>query len=140
MKNDKPVTTKNYILADGGFTKPKQEKIFTVNEISNLVDYTPNAVCQIAKKLNVGLKHKPLVKGGSCYDFTYSDYLAIKKYVDERKAIKEKFQQLNLAKIKSKEETLQELKKLHPLVTDEKFFKLEFFPDVMPECFKEMEE
>lgn len=140
MKNDKPVTTKNYILVEGGITNPKQERIFTVNEISNLVGYTPNQIRVFARKMKIGKRHKPLVEGGPCFDFTYSDYLIIKKYVEERKAIKEKFQQLNLAKIKSKEETLQELKKLHPLVTDERFFKLEFFPDVMPECFKEMEE
>lgn len=33
--------------------------------------------------------------------------------------------------------TLEEMKKLHPLVRDEKFFKTSYFPEVMPDCFKE---
>ncbi len=33
--------------------------------------------------------------------------------------------------------SLEEMKKLHPLVTDDRFFKTSFFPDVVPECFKE---
>jgi hypothetical protein len=36
--------------------------------------------------------------------------------------------------------TLEEMKALHPLVKDERYFKTSYFPDTVPECFKENEE
>ena len=32
---------------------------------------------------------------------------------------------------------LEEMKRLHPLVTDERFFRTSYFPDITPNCFKE---
>lgn len=41
---------------------------------------------------------------------------------------------------KTKEEKLEELKKEHPLVTDEKCFTLSWFPKTVPSVFEEEEE
>ena len=41
---------------------------------------------------------------------------------------------------KTKEEKLEELKKEHPLVTDEKCFTLSWFPKTIPSVFEEEEE
>ena len=35
--------------------------------------------------------------------------------------------------------TIEQLRAEHPLVKDDRFFKLSYFPDVIPNCFKECE-
>lgn len=144
MKNDRKVTAKNYYINQLGKTAPVEERIFTVNEIANICGCSTNNILVIEKKIGCNyIRHKPTHSGGSFCDITYSDYLKIKAYCEERKRIKESYRLAKEKKIQEKirkeESSLEEMKRLHPLVTDERFFKLEFFPDIVPICFKEMD-
>lgn len=47
----------------------------------------------------------------------------------ERKAVKPKAP-----------ENIEEMRAAHPLVKDDRFFKLSYFPDVVPNCFKESDD
>ena len=38
---------------------------------------------------------------------------------------------------KAESKTIEEIRAEHPLVKDEKFFKLSYFPEVTPNCFAE---
>ena len=40
-------------------------------------------------------------------------------------------------KLEEKEKELEEMRKLHPLVKDFNYFRTSYFPDVIPDCFKD---
>ena len=42
-------------------------------------------------------------------------------------------------KVVKPELTLDEMKKLHPLVTEERFLNLNYWPDITPKCFADLD-
>lgn len=70
-------------------------------------------------------------------NFSKKDLYKIAKLIDSVHFAKDKehlldlfFQKKKTEIIKTKEEKLQEMRKLHPLVTDDRFFEVTYFPDV----------
>ena len=71
----------------------------------------------------------------------YDAYRLVKDIHEEKEQRrKEAAERAVIKRQKAEEENGADDAEAHPLVKDKSFLKLSFFPDVVPECFKECEE
>ena len=111
--------------------KPEEQRTFTVTDIQRITGSSPSVIRSIAERAGIeGFvnkdRHNVVV-----YDFKsmkqivaiYRNYMRIDDVVkiNKRRA--------------SEPKTIEQLRKEHPLVKDDKFFKLTYFPDIVPKCF-----
>lgn len=107
--------------------KPEEERLFTTIEVAKIAHVEPASVYNICKRECIAYKIKYI----NCRKTALYDFRTMKRIVEICK--KNKGQKV----IENKPaETIEQLRKEHPLVTDDKFFKLSYFPDVVPNCFK----
>lgn len=109
-----------------------------IHELENLLEVPRAKIFLLEKELNL---HPVETKIHSTISFLFSDE-EDKKIIEYFKNEKEKARIKKEEEIKAKREAFQlqliELKKEHPLVTDDRCFKLSWFPDIVPDCFKEV--
>lgn len=126
---------KNKTVYDIG-SRPKEERLFTAQEAAEMCGYTRAYICCVYKKLNIK-PEKKLVKKAKMLMFTYQQLQQIIQYSKESF---EKKKEINKKIALTGNLTIEEQKLLHPLVTDERFLKLDFFPNVIPNCFNEIDD
>lgn len=108
---------------------PETQKLYTTVDISELIGVTRTSVSGIAIKLGI----KPFKeKGHNKSFFTYEQMKQIYLYEEAVLNRKQKIKGTGTKML-----SLQELKKQHPLVKDERFFNLGYFPDVIPKNFED---
>lgn len=113
------------------------QRLFTTAEIGEIICQKPNNISAMAYRLNI----KRIVrntKAGRTYYFDYTALREIKAYYDRRN--KERAAK-GLPELKAPDTTqysLEELKQMHPLVKDERCFKLSWWPSTMPKCFEDI--
>lgn len=118
----------------------KNVKMYTTTEIMQISGLARNTVLRRAKMLGFTKYSKYVLKktywGNTIkeYTFTESQVKAMGCDHDLRSEKKE------VVVEKTREEKLEELKKEHPLVTNEKCFTLSWFPKTIPSVLKEEEE
>ena len=110
--------------------RPEIQKIYTVQEIADLLETSCETVRNITNHYKVEHKIESTKKSRAAI-YTYDAMRQIEAYYKERqrKAIK---------KTKKVEEVTEVIEgaELHPLVTDKRCLKLSWWPDIVPECFK----
>lgn len=112
---------------------PNESKMFTVSDIQEICGASPNVIRGIAERANIESFIKKDGRGTVVFDFqSMKQIVAIYKNYSRVDEIVAK----NQPKV---EKTIEQLRAEHPLVKDDRFFKLSFFPDVVPNCFKEYE-
>ena len=115
---------------------PKDNRTFTTSEIALASGYSKEGVRGLLNKFRIKCKIRPTqTSREAVWDYTaYKAVMDWKKEKDEIRKSKE-------IKQPTKEyvQTLEELKKTHPLVRDVRFFRLSYFPETIPECFKELD-
>lgn len=106
---------------------------FTTLDIANITNETTYAVGNARMFLGIQGKVESTKSGRTCF-FTYSEMKQIKDLLEARKArqIKKPEQE------EEKHLSIAELKKQHPLVTDERCFNLHWWPNIMPICFEDI--
>ena len=115
------------------------EKIFTTTELMEITGLTRAAVLRRARPFGYTKYCKYVLKKTSWgnyikeFTFTESQVRAMGCDHDFRN------QKVEVVVEKTREEKLEELKKEHPLVTDEKCFTLSWFPEKIPSVLKEDE-
>lgn len=114
------------------YTKaPKDNRTFTPRDLANMFDTTPSYIHRLKQLLGVGYtKH---IGNRDHALFTVSDYIKIKNYISVNKKIK-------LASVPDEEKILAASEDKHELVTDKRFLNLYYFPDVVPNCFKDLDD
>lgn len=113
--------------------KPEADRMFTVSDIQRICGASPNIIRGIAERAGVESFVKKDGRGTVVFDFhSMKQIVAIYKNHSRIDEIVAK----NQPKV---EKTIEQLRAEHPLVKDDRFFKLSFFPDVVPNCFKECE-
>lgn len=115
------------------------ERMFTTTEIAIATSYSEMGVRNLFTQMGI----KPVIKAtenGRRAMWGYSAYRAIMEWSEMQKEKRKKFELARLSRQLEEKKTTEELKALHPLVTDERFFKTEFFPDTEPACFKDLED
>ena len=119
-------------------SRPEEERLFTTREVADLCGYKPASMIQIYKKLNI-VPGTKVIKGTKTLVFTWQQTQILIRYSKESIAKKLEMKKKAGAVKLAGNITIEELKLLHPLVTDERFFKTEFFPEVVPDCFAEID-
>lgn len=115
----------------------EKEKMYTTTEIMQISGLARNTVLRKAKMFGFTKYSKYVLKktywGNTIkeYTFTESQVKAMGCDHDLRSEKEEKVAE------KTREEKLEELKKEHPLVTNEKCFTLSWFPETIPSVFIE---
>ena len=119
--------------------RPDIQKVYTTKEVAELLGITEASVRGIVKNYDLDFSVVP-TKSSRAACYSYDTVRQIKEY---HEATVKRFEKIRLDKMKAMQDqsmSTEDMKRLHPLVTDERYFKLSYFPDVVPECFKECEE
>lgn len=119
----------------GIYEKPEAQKVYTVQETADLLE----ASCDEVRKYIVyrNIPHKVIrTKESRAIILDYDAVRLIKEYHEAKLKKREETKRNELLK-KQKEETEKE--EDHPLVTDKRCLKLSWWPDIIPDCFKELE-
>ena len=117
----------------------EKEKTYTTTDLMEITGLTRAGVLRRARSFGFTKYCKYVLKRTSWgnyikeFSFTESQVKAMGCDHDLRSEIVEVVEKTN-------EEKLEELKKEHPLVTDEKCFTLSWFPETIPSVLKEEEE
>lgn len=115
-------------------------KMYTTTELVEITGLTRAAVLRRARSFGYTKYCKYVLKRTSCennikeFSFTESQVKAMgfDHYLNSEKEEE--------AAEKTREEKLEDLKKEHPLVTNEKCFTLSWFPETIPHVLSEEEE
>ena len=116
-------------------SRPEVQKVYTTKEVAELLDVSEAIIRGIVQYHNLD---QSIVS-------TKSSRVAIYSY-DTVRQIKEIHEaRLNKIKMSEQKRMLKEMQtdedaQLHPLVTDKRCLKLSYWPDIVPNCFKECEE
>ena len=118
--------------------RPDVQKFYTVQETADLLDTSCDEVRHIV--LYYKVKHETVrTRQSKAIMLDYDAYRLVKDIHEEKEQRrKEAAKNAELKKQKHEEETDGAEK--HPLVKDKRFLSLSYFPNVIPECFKECEE
>jgi hypothetical protein len=108
---------------------PVEDRVFSTQEIADALGTTRPTIYRIAaaKNLHCSLVH------GKVKVWSYDDFKVFKLCVSQIQKHKP------VEPVKKPELTLEEMQKLHPLVTNPRWFKLSAFPDVTPQGYEDME-
>ena len=120
--------------------RPDVQKFYSVQETADLLDTSCDEVRRIV--LYYKVKHETVrTRQSKAIMLDYDAYRLVKNIHEEKeKRRKEAAERAVIRKQKAEEENGADDASAHPLVKDKRFLKLSFFPDVIPECFKECEE
>ena len=120
-------------IPNGFKFKPEKNRTFTTKEISQAFGTSIQTVRNFAHYRGL----KPVVKkqdSGKVSVWNYDFYKMFSAFW------KSKLLKIHAKEIKEKEQVtnnLEELKKLHPLVTNPKWLDINQWPDIVPDCMKE---
>lgn len=115
--------------------EPTEERMFTVSDIQKICGASPSIIRGIAERANIESFVSKDRRGSIVFDFqSAKQIMKIYKHLSNVDEI------ANSNRNRAEPKTIEELRAEHPLVKDDRFFKLSFFPDVVPNCFKECEE
>lgn len=130
---------------------PQQKKLFTTEELAHVLGCGLSTLTGLKKKLDL-YEHSWLetTSYGRHTVWDYTAYLVLETYMETMKEKREKIKKIKAEKkalkikkdmtMPEKELSIEEMKKLHPLVKNERFFVLSYFPETKPNCFDEIED
>lgn len=111
------------------------EGYYTLEDIAKLTGMTRSGVASRLWNLKLDMSQFKMHKIGQQKEYLFT-LEQLQKY-DLLK--KNKFTEFKEIRKEKETQDIEELKKLHPLVTDVRLFKTSYFPDVIPNCYKEVE-
>ena len=110
-------------------------KTYETEEIAKILNISTASVRKFAYRNDYFCINKN-VKTGVKAVWGEDMFKAISEYVSKKRKIKAKRE---LMKKKAPSLTIEQLKELHPLVTDERCFRLTWFPETVPKGFEDVE-
>ena len=110
-----------------------EENNYTTKQLAELLGTSSSCISNIAIRYNIPKKVLIAEKARVAY-FSKDSLEKFRNILDEMQDKRAKWEQ------KRTEATaaLEEAETLHPLVTDKRCLNLNWWPDVVPECFKEL--
>ena len=118
----------------------EKEKTYTTTEVMEMCGLTRAAILYRARLLGFTKYCKYVLKrtswGNYIKEFSFTES-QVKQMGCDHYLRSEKEEEVSE---KTREEKLEELKKEHPLVTDERCFTLSWFPEIIPSVLEEEEE
>ena len=122
----------------GIYDKPDKQKVYTVQETADLLE----ASCDEVRKYIVyrNIPHQVIrTKESRAIILDYDAVRLIKEYHEAKLKKREETKKNELLKKQSEDAAGAEKAEDHPLVTDKRCLKLNWWPDIIPDCFKECE-
>lgn len=124
------------MLGDDSFTFVNVDKTFTFREIANSfkvsLGFLQNLIDRHPEEFEWSKSYTKT--GKEKRRFTYQDYLTVKDYVQAfnvKKAERKKRLE-ELCNSEQEKKSLEELRKEHPLVKDDRFFNVNYWPETTP--------
>lgn len=111
-----------------------ENREFTTKQIANILGVHDKVVDYYKRKLGIPGRRVKTGKLMECY-FTYPEYTRIVSVIRAESKLFTKKPEV----VKVVNKSLEELKKEHPLVTDERCFRLSWWPDVTPKGYSDEE-
>lgn len=111
--------------------RPEEGRTFTVTDIQRLTGASVEVIKKIAEQANV----ECFIDKNRYNAIVYS-FRGMKQIADIYRHLTG-VNEVKMVNTKKEVKTIEELRVEHPLVKDDRFFKLSFFPDVIPKCFSE---
>ena len=120
--------------------RPAEQKFYSVQETADLLDTSCDEVRRIV--LHYKVKHETVrTKQSRAIMLDYDAYRLVKDIHEEKEQRREEAAKAALLKAqKAEEENGADEASAHPLVTDKRCLNMNYWPDVIPDCFKECEE
>ena len=115
---------------------PEIDRIYTVHEIAELFECSDNVVRNISFRLDIPHTYTTKNKARVTI-YPYGSLRLFKNYFNARAKKRNETALKKVTLIREEETTGAED---HPLVTDKRCLNLNWWPDVVPDCFKECEE
>lgn len=112
--------------------RPENERKFSAWDMANALDITLPTFYALQRKLDLDSQYVKDKRGRKVLVFTHD---ALKRCVEEL----ERREAAEKAKGETNRAELDAAQAEHPLVTDPRFLKLSYFPNVTPVCFEEAE-
>ncbi len=110
-----------------------EENNYTTRQLAELLGISSSCVSNIAIRYNIPKKVLISKKARVAY-FSKESLEKFRNILDEMQDKRAKWEQKRTEATAS----LEEAETLHPLVTDRRCLNLNWWPDVVPECFKEL--
>ena len=112
--------------------KPANERKFLASEMATALEITVPSFYALMKKLNLDYEVKENHYGRKVFVFSHKELARCREELERRENKTKEIAQGQQAELEAAQTE-------HPLVTDPRFLKLSYFPNVMPACFEEAE-
>ena len=112
-----------------------EENYYTTKQVAELTGVSSSCISNIALRYKIEKKIVIAEKARVAY-FSKENFEKIRDILDEMQDKRAKWEQ---KKAEATAAELEEAEALHPLVTDKRCLNLNWWPDVVPECFKELD-
>lgn len=109
-----------------------EKKGFTASEMAAALEITIPSFYSLMKKLELDNIKKNDSRGRKIMYFTYNALARCREELKRREAAEN-------IKLEITRTELEAAQAEHPLVTDPRFLKLSYFPNIIPACFEEAE-
>lgn len=115
---------------------PDENRVFTTGEIAAACGVCNQTARNVLIRLGFDSTTKNVTNGRKAF-WTYDAYKAAKDFIENHVEKRLENKKKKIADVESDSKTLEQLKREHPLVTDERCFNLNWWPDTVPVCFVE---
>lgn len=105
----------------------EESRMFTTTDICRITGASAGIIRSIAEKAGIETYVSKVRQGIILYDFN-----SVRQIV---KLYRNQITLKDIRKSRAEPKTIEELRAEHPLVKDDRFFKLSYFPNVVPKCF-----
>ena len=113
--------------------RPENERKFLASDMANALEVTLPTFYALMKKLDLDSSLEKDARGHKVLVFTHDALARCREELERRESAEN-------AKRETGRAELEAAQAEHPLVTDPRFLKLSYFPDVTPACFSEVDE
>ena len=113
--------------------RPENERKFLASDMANALEITLPTFYSLMKKLDLDNIKKPDGRGHNVMYFTHDALARCREELERRENADRAKREIGRAELEAAQAE-------HPLVTDPRFLKLSYFPDVTPACFSEVDE
>ena len=115
------------------WTRPATERLFLAAEMASALEITIPCFYTLMRKLDLDSSLEKDARGHKVLVFTHDALARCREELERRESAEN-------AKRETGRAELEAAQAEHPLVTDPRFLKLSYFPDVTPACFSEVDE
>ena len=113
--------------------RPENERKFLASDMANALEVTLPTFYSLMKKLDLDSSLVKDARGRKVLVFSHDALARCREELERRENAEKAKREIGRAELEAAQAE-------HPLVTDPRCLKFSYWPDVIPDCFKECEE